>query len=238
MQKVIKFIPNALTLCNLLCGLGAIFSAFTGSMVTAFWFIVVAAIFDFMDGFAAKLLNARSEVGVQLDSLSDVVSFGVAPAFMLCLSTIMTSGVHAPVWIGFTPLLLALAAAYRLAVFNTDTTQTTEFRGLPTPAMGLLVAVISCYAMRLFGTPTLWAVLSPAITLLLCALMVSRVPMFSFKFKDFSFENNKLKFVFAFCSIGVIIWLGVIPAVGVIIASYILISLVLWVVPKEKNSIK
>ncbi len=232
MQKLIKFIPNLITLLNLLCGLGAIFSAFTGSMVTAFWFIVVAAVFDFCDGLAAKLLNARSEVGVQLDSLSDVVSFGVAPAFMLCLSTIMMTGVSAPIWVGFVPLLLAAAAAYRLAVFNTDTTQTTEFRGLPTPAMGLLVASISCYTMRLWGTPVTWAILSPAITLILGALMVSRIPMFSFKFKDFSFANNKLRLIFALCSLAALIWLGVIAATGVIIASYILISVVLWLTKK------
>ncbi len=232
MKKIIAFIPNALTLCNLLCGLASIFSAFTGSMKYALLFIIIAAVFDFLDGFAARLLKAYSDVGLQLDSLCDMVSFGVAPAFMLTLTSVMITSSVAPLWVAFIPVIIALGAAYRLAVFNVDTTQSTEFRGLPTPAMALFVGSLSAYIIPECGTTQLWSYLIPVIALLVTLLMVCRIPMFSFKFKDFSLKHNLLKYLFAIFSVIVVILLGIGLALSVIIASYITLSIVIWLTKK------
>ncbi len=232
MKKIIAFIPNALTLCNLLCGLTSIFCAFTGSMKLALLFIIIAAVFDFLDGFAARLLKAYSNVGLQLDSLCDMVSFGAAPAFMLALTSVMVTSLVVPLWVAFLPIVLALGAAYRLAVFNVDTTQSTEFRGLPTPAMALFVGSLSAHIIPNFGTVELWSYLIPVLALLLTILMVCRIPMFSFKFKDFSLKHNLLKYLFAIFSVIVVILTGIGLALSIIIACYITISIVIWLIKK------
>ncbi len=228
MRKIIAFIPNFITLCNITCGVLSIFAAFSGRLDYAFYLIILAAVFDFFDGFAARLLNARSDIGLQLDSLCDVVSFGVAPAVMATLGLSLSLGEYS-----FVSILLAPFAAYRLAVFNVDTTQSDEFRGLPTPAMALLVGslIASGVALKVSFAP-----ITVAIIIALCLLMVSRIPMFSFKFKSFSLSKNPLRYSFALYSVLILIFAPFELSIGLIIATYIAISLLLWVVSMTKKA--
>ena len=135
MQIRLFTIPNILTLCNLLCGAFAAVSALLqNDLVSAFWFIVLGAVFDFLDGFVARLTKSYSAVGKELDSLADMVSFGVAPAAVLYGLFILNGG--DPYW-GFVVFILAACSALRLGKFNIDENQTKQFIGLPTPACAL-----------------------------------------------------------------------------------------------------
>lgn len=215
-----KQIPNILTLGNLFCGaLAILFTLHTPVFVSTYngqdflvttpppvyWasvLIGVAAVFDFLDGFAARLLRVQSPLGIQLDSLSDVVSFGVAPGMILyqllsraymqqpnALQVSLLSVVPA--------LLLPCFAAYRLARFNIDSRQTTQFIGMPTPAVGLLIA--SFPLLQFYGQTPLarwlqypWVLY--LLTALLCFLMVCNIPFFSLKIKSLSWKSNALRF--------------------------------------------
>jgi CDP-diacylglycerol--serine O-phosphatidyltransferase len=146
-MKIKYHIPNLVTLLNLLSGSIAIFMAFSGEMVLASWFIIIAAILDFMDGFVARALHAGSEIGAQLDSLADVISFGLAPSAIM-FQLIQQSPDNFTLSAGiikilpYTALLLVAGGAYRLAKFNIDPGQAVEFKGLPIPATGLFVAAL------------------------------------------------------------------------------------------------
>lgn len=236
MKKIISFIPNLLTLSNLMCGLIAIIYAFEGSFYMSFWFIIIAAVFDFMDGFAARLLNARSEIGLQLDSLSDVVSFGVAPALtmMLCCSAHFGSLEYS--YLSYICLLLAPFASFRLAVFNVDTTQSEEFRGLPTPAMALLMASVGAFVVPMMPSTLIWLSAVAVLSLAISILMVSRIPMFSFKFKNFSLKKNIVRYCFIILSVITFVICGVEIGVGVIILLYICTSLVLSMLQKGQKA--
>ncbi|MEG1670993.1 MAG: CDP-diacylglycerol--serine O-phosphatidyltransferase [Mucinivorans sp.] len=220
MKKIISFIPNTLTLGNLMCGTMAIIFAFDNNFVFAFWAVIVAAVFDFFDGFAARGLKAYSPIGADLDSLSDLVSFGVAPALIM-YSLMAPLGA-----VAYAPLVLIPCAALRLAKFNIDDRQHTEFRGLPTPAMALFFISFQFTALYL---PCIW------ITVTLCAifaaLMVCDIPMFSLKFSDFSFKNNALRYSFIVAVVLVIVLASDVYMVPwIIISLYIVTSLVRWIV--------
>lgn len=195
-MKVIKSIPNFITCLNLLSGACAIVFSFKGYFDYALYFILIAAVFDFADGLAARMLNAYSETGKELDSLSDVVSFGVAPAMMMY--NYMEKIIHLPWYISSVALLLAVFSALRLARFNTDDSQKNAFVGLATPASAILAAslVSSAYDMpRLsFLVNNLW--FFPIVTVLLCTLLVSHIPMFSFKMKNLGWADNKCRYVY------------------------------------------
>ncbi len=148
MRNIIRFIPNLLTLANLMCGFLALVYIAREQMVTALFFVGAALILDFLDGFVAKLLNAQSELGVQLDSLADLITFGLVPGFILFQMIIITQGFYF-VEIGDWPLsvllnasvagLIPMGAAYRLGKFNLKTEKTSHFQGLPTPAMSMVI---------------------------------------------------------------------------------------------------
>ncbi|NOX85322.1 MAG: CDP-diacylglycerol--serine O-phosphatidyltransferase, partial [Chlorobi bacterium] len=138
-----KHIPNFITLLNLLSGVISIYFGFTGDLKLSALMIFVAAVFDFLDGLMARLLNAKSDIGLQLDSLADVVSFGVAPAFVLFQTIRLVngeSGEESLNYLAFTAFLIPLFAALRLAKFNIDENQATTFSGMPTPAVALYFA--------------------------------------------------------------------------------------------------
>ncbi|HNW57735.1 MAG TPA: CDP-diacylglycerol--serine O-phosphatidyltransferase [Bacteroidales bacterium] len=199
-----KHIPNFITSLNLTSGFIAITFAANGQIVTASWLILAAMIFDFMDGFSARLLKKYSEIGKELDSLADVVSFGVAPGFII-YQLLMKSLSSAPVTGLQTVLILAVAAimavcaALRLAKFNIDTTQATTFRGLPTPAcaIGVISVVISAHYSQspVFNTflesPAALAVFSIVLSL----LMVTRIPLLSLKVKSLKFKGNEGRYI-------------------------------------------
>lgn len=218
MRHIIKSIPNLLTLSNLFCGCVAVTYAFSGDFITAFWLVVLAAVFDFLDGMAARLLNAHSPIGADLDSLADMVSFGVAPSAVL-----FTMGVG---WFGFA---VALFSALRLAKFNVDDRQTTEFIGLPVPADALFFVSVGYIVSAGAGTylasvfSTVWFL--SALAALFSLLMVSEIRMFSLKFKNFGFKDNALRYCFLASSAVLVALLGV-RAVPFVIVGYIVISMV------------
>ena len=180
-----RIIPDTITSCNLLCGSIAVFLATQGAFIWAFVFILAGAFFDFFDGLAARALDAYSDFGKELDSLCDLVSFGVLPGLMLC--RLMQTFRFGEDWICWLPLVLAVFSALRLARFNTDTRQSSGFLGLPTPAAGLLCGALCCYCcyspVAFLSTWVAGPVFIPALAVCLCALLVSGIPMFSFKFR-------------------------------------------------------
>ncbi len=220
MKKAIAFIPNLLTLCNLLCGCAAVAALFLrGDFHSAFWLVIVAAVFDFFDGFAARMLHVSSPIGKELDSLADMVSFGVVPAVVVfsMLSGGSVEGV--PAWLAYAGFLIAAFSALRLAKFNIDERQHEEFRGLPTPACTLFFAALPMLGWEWVRHP---AVLL-ALTVVFSALLVCDMPMFSLKFKTFGLKKNKLRYVFILLSVIFIVWCRL-AAPAMIILAYIVIS--------------
>lgn len=194
---MIKHIPNTITCCNLLSGCISIVLMCNGYAVAAGTMIFLAALFDFLDGFAARLLKAYSPLGAQLDSLSDVVSFGVAPSFIM-YHYLQSASISVFVLefniVSFVAFFLAVFSALRLAKFNIDDRQTTSFIGLPTPAMGLFVASLP-FALRdeslaFMGGLMTNAIFLLAIIVVFCFLMVSEIPFFSLKIKNLRFKEN------------------------------------------------
>ncbi|MBQ9660858.1 MAG: CDP-diacylglycerol--serine O-phosphatidyltransferase [Bacteroidales bacterium] len=179
-----KYIPDFITSMNLVCGLIGVIFAIQSRLDYAFYCMLAAAVFDFLDGAAARLLDAYSDLGRELDSLCDLVSFGVLPGLMLC--RLMQTFRFEAGWLCWLPLLLAVFSALRLAKFNVDPRQTEGFLGLPTPASALLCGALCCYCCHTpVGFLSTWAagpVFLPLLTALLCVLLVCEVPMFSFKF--------------------------------------------------------
>ncbi len=211
-------IPNMITLLNLLCGCLAAMYAFQGDLQIAFLLVAAAAVFDFLDGFAARLLRQYSEIGKQLDSLADVVSFGVAPSAVL-LSMFQTSGGTGS--LGWAVFLLAGFSALRLARFNIDETQTDEFRGMPTPACALLVT--SCGYLYASGLYAIQPWMTLAATAVLCFLLVCPLRMFSLKFHSWGLRENALRYGFAAASLSTLILLGI-TAVPFIFIGYVVVS--------------
>lgn len=246
-----KNIPNLFTLLNLVFGCLAIIfmlqnglTVITGANGLQFldipekiWlaslFIGLAAVVDFLDGFIARLFKASSEMGKQLDSLADVVSFGVAPGIIvyqfLKLSYAQEEGGIDISLLWLSPaFLLPCAAAWRLAKFNLDTSQSFSFKGLPAPANGILFASLPLIYWNVNEQWIINLLLNKwflyGITILFSYLMVSNLPLISFKFKNFSLKNNLPKYLLAIISIAAIVifrWLSV----PVIVLAYVLISL-------------
>lgn len=228
-SKMKKHIPNCITCCNLICGCLSILCATHGHLAVASYLIIGSAIFDFFDGFAARMLKVQSPMGVDMDSLSDIVSFGVAPTnivfmFLLdCLQNLppdIRSG-----FVRFLPYLVFLVpafSAFRLAKFNHDERQHTEFRGLATPANALFIGFLHFSAKSISVLNNFSVVL--VLTLFFAAMLLTDLPMFSLKFKNFSWHDNKVRFIF----LGIALVLLVIFHFGafpIIILTYLLISL-------------
>lgn len=195
MMNIVKHIPNSITCLNLLCGTAGVMAACAARLDLAFYFMLAAVVFDFMDGFAARTLDAYSDKGKELDSLSDVVSFGVLPSVMLC-KLMRAYCFGAPVWLCYFPLILAAFSALRLAKFNLDDRQHKSFLGLPTPACALVCGALALYtASSPSSFLSVWAtgiVFIPIMVAVLCALLVSEIPMFSLKVaKGDGLENRK-----------------------------------------------
>lgn len=215
-------IPNLLTLSNLLCGAGAIHATLVGgNLILAFWFIAAAALFDFFDGMAARLLGQSGPLGVQLDSLADDISFGLAPSFVLFVLFDRTNGGALPAWVGWGVFLFAACAALRLAKFNIDEEQHTEFRGLPTPAATLVCVSLGLLSEQTAFALPAWGVLLTAAVL--AGLMVSPLPMFALKFKGFGWPGNELRYLFLLAAAAMIPLLRL-YALPAIVALYVLLS--------------
>ena len=223
-------IPNLLTLSSLLCGSFAVVSALVyGDLALAFWLTIAAGVFDYSDGFVARLLKCPSAIGVQLDSLSDMVSFGFAPSAVLFVLWNNSLPADAEAWLryGGSALCFAVAvfSALRLAKFNIDDTQRTEFCGLPSPAAGLFCASLGLlHAEGMLSLPYEAVLLAAAAT---AWLMISPIRMFALKFHGFGWTGNRLRYLFLGACVVLILTLGAyaIPAIFVL---YVVVSLVRW----------
>ena len=182
-----KHIPNTLTCCNLICGCIATCAGFHGQFMTAFLFIIFGAVFDFFDGFVARLLGVSGPMGVELDSLADVITFGLAPAsmiFTLFTTVYYPEAMYSPFWfkvMPFTAFLMPAFAALRLAKFNIDPSQHDGFIGLPTPACALFWSALISSSTKYLNSPMFNAPFLFAFVLVFCLLMVSKVPMFNLR---------------------------------------------------------
>jgi CDP-diacylglycerol--serine O-phosphatidyltransferase len=234
-----KNIPNFITSLNLISGFIAIIYASNGDITTASWLIIIAMIFDFLDGFSARLLKAYSDIGKELDSLADVVSFGVAPAVIIYqllnesfINTGSATGTSASIHsaaILLIPAIMPACAALRLAVFNVDSTQATTFRGLPTPANALAVISVILAGHYTQSEAVKYVIGNPFIitglTILLSLLMVSRIPFLSLKIKDLRIKGNEGRYLLAILVVVAFLLLGT-GALSLIIPIYILVSLI------------
>lgn len=223
-----------MTLGNLLCGCLGLFFTFDGNLIAASYFIFVAGILDFLDGFVARLLNQHSEIGKQLDSLADMVTFGVLPSVMM-VQLIQTSIriSEAPFSQNILPFLpylglsIAIFSCLRLAKFNIDTRQTTSFIGLPTPANAF---VIASFPMVIQFNPEFSGLILHAGILILYSLFISylliaEIPLFALKFKSFEWKVNRMKYLFLIFSLISITILKFL-AIPLIIFVYVMISFV------------
>lgn len=240
-----KHIPNFITSLNLAAGFAAIILTMNGDLIAASWLIVAAMVFDFLDGFSARLLKAFSETGKELDSLADVVSFGVAPALIIYKMMVASTGIlpgHSsgfPGILNYIVVLMPVCAALRLAKFNTDTTQTTSFKGLPTPANA--IAVISVVLAGHYSSiPLLNSLAGSTAALLvysviLSLLMVTRIPLLSLKFKNLDFRGNEGRYILLGLVLISFLIFGL-AAAPLIIPVYIIVSLVTPLHPREESN--
>lgn len=219
-SKLIRQIPNLLTLSNLLCGVLAIHTAYTVGLLPAAGLIFLGACFDFFDGFAARMLGVSSPIGKELDSLADMVTFGLAPGVLLfkLLSPSQAFFAHLS-W------LLPLCAALRLAKFNTDQQQTHAFSGLPTPAAALFIGSLPFIhhhqtEILLFNHPLFLLLLAPLISL----LMVAPLPLFALKFKHFRWQGNQSRYLLI-ASVPLFLLFFSYAALPLVICFYIILSL-------------
>jgi CDP-diacylglycerol--serine O-phosphatidyltransferase len=260
-MKLYKQIPNLLTLTNLLLGCIGIVYAFderyfvlgknadgiyqtfevSNRLFTCGFCIFLAAVIDFFDGFVARALNAQTEMGKQLDSLADMVTFGVLPgviyyqllerAYFLEAGSLFTS----KLWI-LPAFLISLAACWRLAKFNIDTRQTTSFLGLPSPANAIFAASLPLiYITNAFGLGE-WIInkyVLYCLVILFSYLMVCELPMFSLKVKGMKWKGNELVYIFTLLSVAIIVWFKW-AGIAVVILLYIIVSIVKSFMPKSE----
>ena len=229
-MKVFRHLPNALTSGNLLCGCFGILFALRYQLEAAAYCVWLACLFDFLDGFAARLLNVSSPIGKELDSLADMVSFGVLPA-MVMYSLLGSAVVDPPV--AYAAFLIAIFSALRLAKFNIDERQTDSFIGVPTPANALFITSLVFLPAPLdkwLSNPTFLVL----ITLVFSFLLVSPFELIALKFKNFSWRSNQVRFLFIGVSFLTLALLKQ-SSIPFIILFYILFSLLLDVFSSKKQ---
>lgn len=214
-------IPNMLTLGNLLCGCFAVYYALVvGDLRTVFWFIAAAAVLDFLDGFTARLLKSYSPLGKELDSLADMVSFGLVPSAALLKLYVISDGLQP---FGYIIFIITLFSALRLARFNIDEEQGEEFIGLNTPANTLLVTSF-CYIFSdgLLPFDAEWLIVG---AIVLAIMLILPVRMFSLKFKNFSLRDNVLRYIFLGLALAALTVFGI-TAIPVVMTAYIVVSFI------------
>lgn len=234
-MSIAKHIPNAITCCNLLSGCVSILLLCKNHISGAAAMIFVAAVFDFLDGFAARLLNAKSPLGGELDSLSDVVSFGVAPSFIMAWLLDKTGISWMAADVNLFPMLafiLAAFAAIRLAKFNLDTRQGSSFIGLPVPTVGLFIASLPLMLADVSSESIVCKfVVNPyfliAVVAVFSWLMISEVPFFSFKIKNLTFKDNVLRYFVVIFAIAAVVIMKLV-ALPFVFLFYILLSVICY----------
>lgn len=229
-MRVAAHIPNLMSLLNLLCGITAVICIFQFQLYQASWLIVVGAILDFSDGLVARLLKAHSDLGKQLDSLADVVTFGVAPGL---IGYHLLLEAHGQMWFTLIPLMIPLFGALRLAKFNVDPRQSDSFVGMPIPAnalfwlsLPLIVHYQDDFHLQIFSPAWVsepWLVVSASV--FFSVLMVSEVPMMALKFKNLLWSSNQFRYIFILLSVVLTVFFFF-EAVPIILLLYVLISLI------------
>ncbi len=240
-----RFIPNTITLLNLLCGCIAVIFAVQGNLIMAAIFVAGGVFFDFFDGMAARMLDVKSEVGLQLDSLADVVTSGVVPGvvmFQLLTKALPGKAVESTGWeaqsswwewdfhlLAIVGLFISLASGFRLAKFNVDDRQTDSFIGLPTPANAMLILslpLILTFQPGNFINELLlneWFLI--ALTAVSCYLLNAEIKLFALKFDNWGIAENKLRYLFLLlCLVLIVIFQFI--AIPLIILSYVVLSLI------------
>ena len=225
-----KHIPNIITLLNLLCGCIALVFAGEANFEMAFFFVCLGIFFDFFDGFFARLFNVSSPLGLQLDSLADMVTSGVVPGFVLfkMLSYSVNSD-PSLMYLPYLGFIITLGSCYRLANFNIDTRQTDSFIGLPTPANALFILSLplilknsdSLLVLELLINP--WVLLF--ISMLSAYILNAEIPLFALKIKKFNLKDNALQLFFLLISILLLVYLQF-AGVALIIVFYVLLSII------------
>ncbi len=230
----VKAIPNLLTLLNLTCGLIGIISVLAGDLKMGSQMIWLAVLFDFSDGFTARILKAQSEIGKQLDSLADLVSFGVLPGFIY-YQLFSTTSIE-PSMLSYSFIIVPVLSALRLAKFNIDENQTDEFIGLSTTAHAIFVGSLVFAFLEqesfkeLLASPNIWLVLM----VLGSALLVSPIRLLALKFKSLSFSDNWIKYLLILISLIFILTLKA-GGLALAIVAYILLS-VIYNLSRNKSS--
>ena len=237
-MKIKEHIPNILTLLNLFSGCIAIVFAFEDIILSSY-LVGIAAIFDFLDGFAARLLKAKSKIGKDLDSLADMVSFGVVPGIILfkLIETSLMNEDYNAYFLNFVPFiafLIPVFSALRLAKFNTDSRQEKVFYGLPTPANAMFIAsfpLILIQDTMIFGVDFSFikslivnSYFLISITILLSWLLIAEIPLLALKFTSFGWEKNKARYLLLFLSLILLIFFQY-AGIPIIVFLYIIISL-------------
>jgi CDP-diacylglycerol---serine O-phosphatidyltransferase len=230
-------IPNFLTCCNLLCGAIGIIEVFHSNLILSCWLLIVGGIFDFFDGFAARLLKSSSPIGKELDSLADVVTFGVLPGAILYSLIQDAVPDFVSLWkayLGFG--LITVFSALRLAKFNIDTRQSESFIGVPTPANGLLVASLP---LIIIYNPEYQPLIVNQYLLLgyavvMSYLLISEIPLFALKFKSFDWPTNKIKYIFILLSV-ILLAVFKFAAIPLIIIVYIILSGIDWLLLRKPS---
>ena len=226
---ITRHIPNTVTCCNLFSGCLAVVMAYRGDYAAALGFIVLGAVFDFFDGLLARALQAYSPLGKELDSLADDVTFGVAPSMIVfsLFKEVTVPSFLLPVaeYVPYAAFFIAVFSALRLAKFNIDTRQTSSFIGVPTPANALFWGSLVVGAHDFLVSDSfnvLYLIILVAFT---SWLLVAEIPMFSLKFKNLSWRDNKVQFIFLLGCIPLIVLLQV-AGLAAIIIWYALLSLI------------
>ncbi len=237
-KPIVKHFPNAITLFNLISGCLSIVASFEGRLELAGVFILLAALFDFLDGFTARLIGAYTLLGKELDSLSDVVSFGVAPSMIFFQLLKMSMGLESG--LGLTsghvvlaiPFIMAAFSALRLGIFNLDERQTSSFIGLPTPANAIFTVGLVIGVNSQWGDVFKYIVSSPWVIIGMVTvqsfLLVCELPMFSLKIKSVKFSVAYKQYTLIAGVIILFILFGK-AAISLVILWYLVLSFIYWV---------
>lgn len=229
MQRVRKNLPNAITCANLFCGCLGIVFAFQHNLLFASYAIFLAALFDFFDGFAARLLKSFSGIGKDLDSLADMVSFGVLPSAILYQLFLQAPQIeNVSKYLNFIAFLIPVFSALRLAKFNTDERQTEIFIGLPTPANAILIASFPFILKQgeyFYADYILNPYFLSCFVLIMCVLLVAEIPLMSLKFKNLALDENIYRYLLILLS-AIVIVMFKFAAIPVIIFMYITLSII------------
>lgn len=217
-----KHIPNAITCANLFSGCIGIVCAFNGQLQTAAYFVLLSGIFDFFDGTAARLLNVKSAIGKELDSLADVISFGFLPGMVMF--QLLKQSDYASAYLPYLGFVITIFSALRLAKFNIDERQTQDFIGLNTPMNTLFIASLPFIAVD-YPAAIKSTLLLLGITAVCSALLVSEIRIFSLKLNGLSWKGNKMKYVFLMASVCLIVALKFV-AVPFVLLIYIITSII------------